>query len=170
MYWIWNHRKWCLESVPLGPDETEGWRNEFWKMELMLIEKMLDMDARNCESTLLHQHWRVLMSVHAWAYRRYVLKSLPASYNPPRTPHDELKYTQKKIEANFSNFSAWHCRTKILGGLWTDMPEEQVSKEKDKGESSGPSVTISSWQNTSLSGRHYGRIPVIKADGCIIAG
>lgn len=49
MYWIWNHRKWCLESVPLGPEETEAWRNEFWKMELMLIEKMLDMDARNCE-------------------------------------------------------------------------------------------------------------------------
>lgn len=49
VYWIWNHRKWCLESVPLGPEGSEGWRNEFWKMELMLIEKMLDIDARNCE-------------------------------------------------------------------------------------------------------------------------
>jgi hypothetical protein len=27
----------------------EGWRNQFWKMELGLIEKMLDADARNCE-------------------------------------------------------------------------------------------------------------------------
>jgi hypothetical protein len=52
VYWIWNHRKWCLESVPLGPGESEGWRNECWKMELMLIEKMLDVDARNCESSL----------------------------------------------------------------------------------------------------------------------
>lgn len=96
VYWIWNHRKWCLENVPLGPAPgaaeasagsaegaeqaessgagvtseasasasvsasasastshpktgREGWRNEFWKMELGLIEKMLDADARNCE-------------------------------------------------------------------------------------------------------------------------
>lgn len=62
-----------------------------------------------------------------------MLKSLPASYTPARTPQDELRYTQKKIEANFSNFSAWHCRTKILGGLWADMPEDQVSGEKDNG-------------------------------------
>jgi hypothetical protein len=52
VYWIWSHRKWCLESVPLGPEGSEGWRNEFWKMELMLIEKMLDVDARNCKLTL----------------------------------------------------------------------------------------------------------------------
>jgi hypothetical protein len=48
VYWIWTHRKWCLESVPLGPDDTEEWRIGFWKMELGLIEKMLDVDARNC--------------------------------------------------------------------------------------------------------------------------
>ena len=49
VYWIWNHRKWCLESVPLGPDSTEGWRNEFWKIELSLVENMHDADSRNCE-------------------------------------------------------------------------------------------------------------------------
>lgn len=54
VYWIWNHRKWCLENVPLGPGaegeaDREGWRNQFWKMELGLVEKMLDADARNCE-------------------------------------------------------------------------------------------------------------------------
>jgi len=78
---------------------------------------------------------QALTQVHAWDYRRYVLRSLPASYVPKKTPQDELRYTQKKIEANFSNFSAWHCRTKILAGLWEALPTEQVVKEKDRGES-----------------------------------
>lgn len=72
-------------------------------------------------------------AVHAWTYRRYVLASLPASYTPRRTPQDELRYTQKKIEANFSNFSAWHCRTKILEGLWTQLDAAEVAQQKDAG-------------------------------------
>jgi hypothetical protein len=114
---------------------------------------------------------RALTIVHAWAYRRYVLKSLPASYTPARTPHDELKYTQKKIEANFSNFSAWHCRTKILGGLWADQPDARVAIEKDKGgESHCLDNAASSWQNMNWSGRLYGPTQEIRVDGCTIAG
>lgn len=56
--------------------------------------------------------------VHAWNYRRYVLASIPpnpvGSMAPLRTPASELAYTRKKIEANFSNFSAWHQRSKIF--------------------------------------------------------
>jgi len=77
VYWIWNHRKWCLEHVPLGPaasqvsdeeevhdkddevvggeksDEmTEEWRIGFWKGELAVIEALLDADPRNCMSPL----------------------------------------------------------------------------------------------------------------------
>jgi geranylgeranyl transferase type-2 subunit alpha len=76
VYWIWNHRKWCLEHVPLGPavspdaqasaedvendkseedaeggkssEMTEGWRMGFWKGELAVIEALLDADPRNC--------------------------------------------------------------------------------------------------------------------------
>jgi geranylgeranyl transferase type-2 subunit alpha len=76
VYWIWNHRKWCLEHVPLGPaaspnpqasaedvehdkseedvkrekleEMTEGWRIGFWKGELAVIEALLDADPRNC--------------------------------------------------------------------------------------------------------------------------
>ncbi|KAK4689025.1 geranylgeranyl transferase type-2 subunit alpha, partial [Tremellales sp. Uapishka_1] len=126
VYWIWNHRKWCLENVPLGPGEAgtaegDGWRNECWKVELMVVEKMLDADSRN---------------FHAWDYRRYILASLPPSFLPARTPRDELAYTTKKIESNFSNFSAWHCRTKILGGLWESLSAAEVLHQKDQGESS----------------------------------
>lgn len=38
-YWLWNHRVWCLQTMP-DPD---------WKAELGLVEKMLAMDARNCK-------------------------------------------------------------------------------------------------------------------------
>jgi hypothetical protein len=76
VYWIWNHRKWCLEHVPLGPatpkvspeegghdqgaeesegrkseEMTEGWRIGFWKGELAVIEALLDADPRNCMSS-----------------------------------------------------------------------------------------------------------------------
>jgi geranylgeranyl transferase type-2 subunit alpha len=62
---------WCLENVPLGPgpdasDEPgssaaattgkegrEGWRNDFWKTELRMLEAMLDADPRNCKLSTL---------------------------------------------------------------------------------------------------------------------
>ncbi|WRT68040.1 uncharacterized protein IL334_005015 [Kwoniella shivajii] len=115
VYWIWNHRKWCLESVPTGPENTQKWKETFWKGELKLVEKMLDADARN---------------FHAWDYRRYVLASLPIQ----RPLSDELRYTQSKIESNFSNFSAWHCRTKTLLSIWEKegTDQDEIKRIKDE--------------------------------------
>jgi geranylgeranyl transferase type-2 subunit alpha len=51
VYWIWNHRRWCLEHVPDDPDEVrDGWRNANWAKELYFVEKMLDADSRNCKA------------------------------------------------------------------------------------------------------------------------
>lgn len=66
--------------------------------------------------------------VHAWNYRRYVLASMPGKYSDA----DELKYTTKKIEANFSNFSAWHQRTKVLFSLW-ESGKLDMSTSKSEG-------------------------------------
>lgn len=52
--------------------------------------------------------------VHAWNYRRYVLANMTVR----RSAQTELTYTKRKIEANFSNFSAWHQRSKVLTSLW----------------------------------------------------
>ena len=52
VYWIWNHRRWCLESVPDGPGGEDGdpvgWKKANWEKELFVVEKMLDVDSRNC--------------------------------------------------------------------------------------------------------------------------
>jgi geranylgeranyl transferase type-2 subunit alpha len=54
VYWIWNHRRWCLEHVPSGPGtaddgDPEGWRKAYWDKEIFVVEKMLEADSRNCE-------------------------------------------------------------------------------------------------------------------------
>jgi geranylgeranyl transferase type-2 subunit alpha len=54
VYWIWNHRRWCLENVPDGPggdgeEDANGWKQANWTRELQVVERMLDADARNCE-------------------------------------------------------------------------------------------------------------------------
>lgn len=60
--------------------------------------------------------------VHAWDYRRLVLKSLPLSAVNSRD--SELGFTKRKIESNFSNYSAWHQRGKVLGeGLFSSEAE-----------------------------------------------
>jgi geranylgeranyl transferase type-2 subunit alpha len=45
---------------------------------------------------------------------------------PTRDLQAEIRYTTKKIEGNFSNFSAWHQRTKVFGRLWDEMSRAEA--------------------------------------------
>ena len=62
VYWIWNHRRWCLANVPDGPGtskegDVNGWRQDYWNKELYIAERMLEADARNCKIVLTtHTH------------------------------------------------------------------------------------------------------------------
>jgi len=117
VYWIWNHRRWCLEQIPDGPmidgEPSLQWRRAIWKRELAVVEKLLDADARN---------------FIAWGYRRYVLASIP-DQRPLTT---ELAYTTRKISASFSNFSAWHQRSKVYSSLWnTGQLDSDTSREEE---------------------------------------
>lgn len=73
---------------------------------------------RTHETVSIHtlRSWYILyiIQVHAWNYRRYVLASMPDQ----RPIVTELAYTTRKISASFSNFSAWHQRSKVYSSLW----------------------------------------------------
>lgn len=131
VYWIWNHRQWCLAQVPDGPTSSDphAWRQSYWNKELFVVEKMLDADPRNCWCPRLSTYARpdLYSAVLAWNYRRHVLAEMPVK----RSETSELAYTQRKIESNISNFSAWHQRSKVLTSLWDAGKLDKVKAIKE---------------------------------------
>ncbi|KAM0790630.1 hypothetical protein ACM66B_004492 [Microbotryomycetes sp. NB124-2] len=127
-YSVWEHRKWCLQTM--------GTRAN-WKFELKMVEVYLDKDGRN---------------FHSWDYRRYLvsmLTTLPPIEGLPRpTTESELAFTTKKIGDNFSNFSAWHYRTKLLAKLWQEKGwNEENAERKDQIESEFDLVKQALWSD-----------------------
>ncbi|KAG0196405.1 hypothetical protein BGX33_001673, partial [Mortierella sp. NVP41] len=104
-YWMWNHRRWCLENMS----------QPRWDRELAMVGKFLEMDARN---------------FHGWDYRRYIIRQLDlkdkgASDKILDRAQSEFDFTTTKIHQNFSNYSAWHNRSTLLGKLAEDMSKEE---------------------------------------------
>lgn len=127
VYWIWNHRTWCLQTMP----DEQDWLEVSWNRELGFVEKMLNADPRNCEPPSFRGLYTDLsILVHAWEYRRLVLESHPT----PPSLANEIKYTNVKISANFSNFSAWHQRSKVLPQFW-GSGEHDEQKYREDGQS-----------------------------------
>ncbi|KAI7903509.1 uncharacterized protein BX663DRAFT_485656 [Cokeromyces recurvatus] len=103
-YWLWNHRFWCLQHMPT-PN---------WKAELGLVDKMLTFDARN---------------FHGWNYRRYVVNHLRKnSDHVAEIIQGEYDFTTKKINQSFSNYSAWHQRSKLLPEIVATMSSEEKNE------------------------------------------
>ncbi|KAG0750100.1 hypothetical protein G6F57_002067 [Rhizopus arrhizus] len=105
-YWLWNHRFWCLQNMP-KPD---------WNAELGLVDKMLSMDARN---------------FHGWNYRQYVVGHLRKTKNEQdnyKLVESEYQFTTKMICQSFSNYSAWHQRSKLLPEVVAPMTTEEKNE------------------------------------------
>ena len=77
-------------------------------------------------------------TVHGWDYRRYIVAALKRAPEPPAystrkrpkpTTASELSYTTSKISASFSNYSAWHYRSKLLPILWQEKGYQAGSSE-----------------------------------------
>ncbi|KAG0316961.1 hypothetical protein BGZ99_006573 [Dissophora globulifera] len=99
-YFMWNHRRWCLEHMS----------NPRWDKELAMVSKFLELDARNCKRYII---------------RQLDLQDKVSSDKILERAQSEFDYTTTKISQNFSNYSAWHNRSTLLGKLADDMTEEE---------------------------------------------
>ena len=103
-YGSWFHRQWCL----LNSKKLELKSNESnWKNELQLCNKYLDLDERN---------------FHCWTHRQFVVNQSNSV-----SKSEEFKYTFDKISTNFSNYSSWHYRSKLIKDLYMN-PEDNGTK------------------------------------------
>merc|ERR1712137_1454824 len=102
-YWCWNQREWATQRL-------HAFGACPWKEELALCTKLLHHDARN---------------FHCWNYRRYVAAQSKI------TDVDEFQFTTTLIEENFSNYSAWHQRSKLLPLIYTEKGEYQQAIEEE---------------------------------------
>lgn len=75
--------------------------------------------------------------VHGWNYRRYVVKKLKAIATNEQEEaaiiKNEYNFTTKKIYDNFSNFSAWHQRSKLLPSIVAPLSMEEKNQKAREG-------------------------------------
>jgi len=86
-YCLWNHRRWVLLEMSrrekLGTSDLET--------EMEIVRKIHSLDSRN---------------FHAWSYRKFLIDRFNVHV-------DDLSYSTKLIESDFSNYSAWFLRTTV---------------------------------------------------------
>jgi len=86
-YCLWNHRRWVLLEMNRRAEIAQG----DLESEMKIVETIHSLDSRN---------------FHAWSYRKFLIDQFDVKV-------DDLAYSTKLIESDFSNYSAWFLRTKV---------------------------------------------------------
>ena len=137
-YAAWHHRKWCVtrlardSNAPSSSVLSSSAVASLLATELAMSQTLLDLDDRN---------------FHGWGYRRFVAALLRArGVSPPRAEGDgaednddrdgrkasaleELRYSEAKIERNFSNYSAWHHRAEHLPRAFEENEAARAARD-----------------------------------------
>ena len=81
-----------------------------------------------------------VLLVHAWDYRRSIVQR----HENLDLMH-EFNYTREKINENFSNYSAWHYRSKLFPRVYASVSAEEMDKLIDTGLLRGNCLQFIDW-------------------------
>ena len=101
-YLLWYHRVWCLvKYIEIELKLKTPLEESILIGEIGLCNKFFQKDDRN---------------FHCWNYRVKLLSLISIYFQDTfqKFIEDELKFTLGKITVNFSNFSAWLYRSKLI--------------------------------------------------------
>ena len=101
-YLLWHHRVWCLvKCIEIEIKKGIELEKSVLIGEIGLCNKFFLKDDRN---------------FHCWNYRVKILSLISIYFqkNFQKFIEDELKFTIEKVTMNFSNFSAWLYRSKLI--------------------------------------------------------
>ncbi|KAF4659170.1 hypothetical protein FOL47_007699 [Perkinsus chesapeaki] len=153
-YCVWQQRKWVVTELldlipaqhqtpgekqgPTGKESQVETAEQLISDELAVIEKLLSYDGRN---------------FHVWNYRSFLLSN-PA-YKGDKNKLDR-ETSQRLIDQNFSNYSAWHLRSTLKD---LDVEEElDLVRQAYYTEPNDQSVWLyHNWLTIAAMGKHrYG--------------
>ena len=101
-YLLWYHRIWCLvKCIEIEIKKGTELEKSVLIGEIGLCNKFFLKDDRN---------------FHCWNYRVKILSLISIYFQSTfqKFVEDELKFTIEKVTMNFSNFSAWLYRSKLI--------------------------------------------------------
>lgn len=132
IYTLWNYRKEVIliEKDKSCEDETEGEEKfiKFLESEISLTEQCLLANPKSYGSWH-HRYWVLMLhpkpnwdkefnlcnkylsyddrNFHCWDYRRLLVNKIGITLSA------ELKFSEDRLNVNFSNYSSWHYRSKL---------------------------------------------------------